>query len=138
MTSSIVEALEFLQDTNELTAEATDPPERHGNPGLEPSPSAESKQSPEDGNGQATILEDEDRFREPVLLTPKVGNPISHGHVIDIARRLKGRHQAPNCRLEALLKGSKVYIPPPKPKAEPVIVCTYTLRETRLTYSIDG
>ncbi len=56
---------------------------------------------------------------EPSLLNPKVGNPISHGQVIDIHQDLNTRRIQPS-NLEALLRGSKVYIPPPPPKAEPV------------------
>ncbi|TVY60880.1 hypothetical protein LSUE1_G009295, partial [Lachnellula suecica] len=55
---------------------------------------------------------------EPSLNDPKVGNPISHGQVIDLSRQLKSRGLSP-CTLEALLKGARVYIPPPPPKKEP-------------------
>lgn len=56
---------------------------------------------------------------EPSLSNPIVGNPISHGQVVDISRDLKGRGIQP-LSLEALLKGSKVYAPPPPPRVEPV------------------
>jgi hypothetical protein len=48
-----------------------------------------------------------------------VGNPISHGQVIDLWTELReaGLKQY---ALEQLLKGSKVYVPPPAPKPEPV------------------
>jgi hypothetical protein len=56
---------------------------------------------------------------EPSLSDPKVGNPISHGQVIDISKQMRSEALQPS-RLEELLRGSRVYIPPPKPKPEPV------------------
>ena len=56
---------------------------------------------------------------EPSLSNPKVGNPISHGQVIDLSKELKSRGISPRT-LELLLRGARVYIPPPKPKPEPV------------------
>lgn len=56
---------------------------------------------------------------EPSLSDPKVGNPISHGQVIDVSKQMRMEALKPS-RLEELLRGSRVYIPPPKPKAEPV------------------
>ena len=56
---------------------------------------------------------------EPSLLYPRVGNPISHGQVVDISRDLK-RHGIQPLSLEALLRGSKVYAPPPPARVEPV------------------
>jgi len=57
--------------------------------------------------------------QEPSLLNPKPGNPISHGQVVDLSRRLKSRNLSPS-RLNVLLRGSRVYIPPPPPRPEPV------------------
>lgn len=71
---------------------------------------------------------------EPSLSDPELGKPISHGQLIDIAEFLKARlntpddtndqpvneEQRPSFRLNDLLRGSRVYIPPPKPKPEPV------------------
>ncbi|KAK8183369.1 endoplasmic reticulum-based factor for assembly of V-ATPase-domain-containing protein [Phyllosticta capitalensis] len=70
---------------------------------------------------------------EPSLSDPELGKPISHGQLIDIAEFLKARlntpddthdqpvneEQRPSFRLNDLLRGSRVYIPPPKPKPEP-------------------
>ena len=64
---------------------------------------------------------------EPSLEDPKVGKPISHGQLIDISRHLNEHYQE-NCQktterpyhLDVLLRGSKVYVPPPPPKKEPV------------------
>jgi len=51
--------------------------------------------------------------------------PIEHSDVVDISKRLlKEYHDsdasAKNRRLDALLKGTTVYQPPPPPKPEPV------------------
>jgi hypothetical protein len=56
---------------------------------------------------------------EPSLDGAAVGNPLSHSQVIDIWTALR---DAGNRRytLETLLRGSKVYVPPPPPKPEPV------------------
>lgn len=56
---------------------------------------------------------------EPTLENPKVGNPISHGQVIDLSRQLKAE-KISSYTLEGLLKGARVYIPPPPQKKEPV------------------
>ncbi|PQE19346.1 ATPase vacuolar ER assembly factor Vma12 protein [Rutstroemia sp. NJR-2017a BVV2] len=55
---------------------------------------------------------------EPSLADPKIGNPISHGQVLDIWRNWKS-HDESCPSLETLLQGSRVYIPPPPPKPEP-------------------
>jgi len=57
--------------------------------------------------------------QEPPLSNPTIGNPISHGQVIDLWRELKSRGSNPKT-LDTLLRGARVYIPPPKPKPEPV------------------
>lgn len=56
---------------------------------------------------------------EPSLLDPQVGNPISHGQIIALSRDLKTK-QLERYTLEDLLKGSKIYVPPPPHKPEPV------------------
>jgi hypothetical protein len=58
---------------------------------------------------------------EPSLSDPKVGNPISHGQVIDLSKQMRTEALQPS-RLEELLRGSRIYIPPPKPKPESVSV----------------
>lgn len=73
---------------------------------------------------------------EPLLEKPDVGNPISHEQVLGIAKALR-EHAAElddsvhmgdqsSYRLNDLLRGSKVYVPPPKPKPEPVSVLQYS------------
>jgi len=62
---------------------------------------------------------------EPSLNDPEVGRPITHGQLIEVVRTLNKRHgETQNSTdhaigLEDVLKGSKVYVPPPKSKAEP-------------------
>ncbi|GAO13517.1 hypothetical protein UVI_02016070 [Ustilaginoidea virens] len=55
---------------------------------------------------------------EPTLQQPAVGNPISHGQVIDLWRKLQPGDDA-SCSLEQLLRGSRVYAPPAPPKTQP-------------------
>lgn len=57
-----------------------------------------------------------------------VGNPIGHDDVIAISRLLKTHNKKKGTesvpfRLEDLLRGSKVFLEPPKPTAEPVSCC---------------
>ena len=67
---------------------------------------------------------------EPSLAAPAEGKPVSHSQLIDLSRLLK-KHDIKVAEkaeeeepvvysLDYLLKGSKVYIPPPPPKKEPV------------------
>lgn len=56
---------------------------------------------------------------EPNLENPSVGDPISHDQIIDLWRNLRC-HGRWDFRLESLLRGAKVYVAPPPPKAEPV------------------
>ncbi|KAL9635730.1 MAG: hypothetical protein Q9164_003275 [Protoblastenia rupestris] len=57
-----------------------------------------------------------------------VGNPISHGQLVELSRSLKklkeevkndGSMSLPLHGLDQLLQGSRVYVEPPKPKAQP-------------------
>ena len=66
---------------------------------------------------------------EPSLNKPTLGNPITHGQIISISQTLrKIRSQSTNgtvhadvsYHLDDLLRGSKIYVDPPKLKAEPV------------------
>jgi hypothetical protein len=67
---------------------------------------------------------------EPSLADPAVGNPISHGQLIGIAKLLR-KHAGESSRkdeagelvsytLDSLLRGCTFYISPPPPKKEPV------------------
>ena len=73
--------------------------------------------------------EDLSEASEPSLDKPTLGNPITHGQIISVSHNLrKIRSQSTNgevntgvsYHLDDLLRGSKVYVDPPKPKAEPV------------------
>lgn len=72
---------------------------------------------------------------EPSLEHPAVGNPISHGQVMDIFTRIrqhrfasemdmqdgqKSYNKDQEFQLEDLLRGSRVYVPPPQSRSEPV------------------
>ena len=70
---------------------------------------------------------------EPPLEAAAIGQPISHGQVVDISKILRKHFEKLEdgadlefengqfmYSLETLLKGSKVYIQPPKPKPSPV------------------
>jgi hypothetical protein len=56
---------------------------------------------------------------EPSLSNPKLGNPISHGQIIDLWNDLRAHSSKPKT-LDSLLRGARVYNSPPKPKAEAV------------------
>ncbi|KAB5536193.1 endoplasmic reticulum-based factor for assembly of V-ATPase-domain-containing protein [Coniochaeta sp. 2T2.1] len=77
-----------------------------------PSDEAETEQ-PEDSTTTST-----DQSDEPKLENPAVGNPISHGQIVDLWKQLRGAGEKVYT-LENLLRGAKVYVPPPPPKPEP-------------------
>ncbi len=120
MTPSMVGALEELQSLQEKTGriddvelKCTEVCQKNEKPlgNYEDQGSLENRSvSTEKGDKQPA---------EPSLSSPKVGNPISHGQVIDISRQLNA-HRGKLGNLEALLRGSNIYVPPPPPKAEPV------------------
>ncbi|TLD33603.1 hypothetical protein PspLS_01019 [Pyricularia sp. CBS 133598] len=56
---------------------------------------------------------------EPNLDGAEVGKPITHAQVIDLRNKLKEKGYT-EYTLEKLLVGSRVYLPPPPPKPEPV------------------
>ncbi|KAI6710116.1 hypothetical protein PZA11_007704 [Diplocarpon coronariae] len=60
----------------------------------------------------------DNKTAEPSLLNPRLGDPISHGQIVELSQDMKARQLQPH-RLEDLLKGARVYIPPPPPKPEP-------------------
>lgn len=68
---------------------------------------------------------------EPSLEHAQVGNPITHGQVVDLWRRLTAAG-IKDYSLERLLKGSRVYVPPPPPKAEPVRLPTKPFQRASL------
>lgn len=59
------------------------------------------------------------------LADPAVGNPIGHSQVIAISKLLEIHNnvllgESSSYHLDDLLRGSRIYKPPPKPKQEPV------------------
>src|SRR5512142_756024 len=56
---------------------------------------------------------------EPSLDEPKVGNPISHGQILDLWKRQRAERDDA-VSLEELLKGSRVFVAPAPPKPKPV------------------
>lgn len=56
---------------------------------------------------------------EPSLEGPAIGNPISHGQIIDLWAILRDSGKR-EYSLESLLRGSTVYVSPPPPKPQPV------------------
>ncbi|KAK0384647.1 hypothetical protein NLU13_8733 [Sarocladium strictum] len=54
---------------------------------------------------------------EPSLTNPGIGNPISHGQLVDLWNRLREGSEH-STSLESLLRGARVYVPPPPPKPE--------------------
>lgn len=74
---------------------------------------------------------------------PVVGKPISHGHIIEVSKRLKDVNEDLRAakgddfvshHLDSLLRGSQVYVEPPKPRKEPVI---YSLASVMLVIPAD-
>jgi TMEM199 family protein len=79
----------------------------------------ESQSIPTESTEHGVKTGAQDAAREPSLSGPSIGKPISHGQVIDISKQLKNRGDYP-CHLDTLLRGSRVYVPPPPSKPEPV------------------
>ena len=82
----------------------------------------------------------------PSLDSPAVGNPISHTQLVVVSRALRTQDEQGTlvpCRLDELLRGSRVYYGLPKAKAEPVgaapsaFPTKLTLEDIRVQ-SIDG
>lgn len=64
---------------------------------------------------------------EPTLENPAVGKPITHGQIIELWKDLKEQgDEHTKYSLELLLRGSKVYLPPPPPKPEPVSLSAFS------------
>ena len=72
---------------------------------------------------------------EPSLDQPVEGNPISHEQLIDVSIKLKQIREEAEGRelqdhdviyhMDDLLRGSRIYVEPPKPKVEPVSMLIY-------------
>jgi hypothetical protein len=63
--------------------------------------------------------ENTDQDDEPTVDNPAVGQPISHGQVVDLWRKLREAGEK-EYTLENLLRGASVYVAPRPPKPEPV------------------
>ena len=60
---------------------------------------------------------------DSTLGSPKVGDPITHEQILAISKSLRrqiGLSPSVPSHLDELLRGSRIYHEPPKPKAEPV------------------
>ncbi|KAI0425467.1 endoplasmic reticulum-based factor for assembly of V-ATPase-domain-containing protein [Xylaria sp. FL1042] len=76
--------------------------------------SSDSHNPPSNDRSQS----DDTELAEPCMKDPAVGNPISHGQILNTLRRLKASGHV-GFRLEQMLRGSALYVPPPPPKPEP-------------------
>lgn len=76
---------------------------------------------------------------EPLLSEPVVGGPVSHAQLIQVARFLRDSDVANSndFRLDALLKGANIYVPPPKPKPQPVCFHQHVCRKHRMLTQSD-
>lgn len=122
MTKAMVEALEQLQSLEQ----EKHPDTKNLNPsqGSNDTQQGDGTQKAAVGGQQIGSESSKDKLEdnkpvEPILENPKIGNPISHGQVVDLSKQMKDAGLEP-CRLEILLIGSRIYIPPPPPKPEQV------------------
>lgn len=76
----------------------------------------EEAQSP---NTEAKVEVEVEVRDEPSLDDPAVGKPISHDQIVHLWKQLKTL-DAGSFSLESLLRGARVYTPPPPPKPEQV------------------
>ncbi|RKF81855.1 putative vacuolar h+-atpase assembly protein [Golovinomyces cichoracearum] len=74
---------------------------------------------------EAHIIKDEqddmstktENLNNPKLTQPEVGNPITHLQILDLSKLMKCRARG-SYSLENMLRGSKIFIPPPSPRPE--------------------
>lgn len=60
---------------------------------------------------------------DSILGRPKVGDPITHKQILAISKSLRGQiglSPSVPSHLDELLRGSRIYHEPPKPKTDPV------------------
>lgn len=108
MSSSIVEGLQKLAEARPEMDDAK----------VHEAKTDDAEQTPEPTPASGTE-DNTSTPEEPSLDEPAVGNPITHSQVLDLWRNLK-QEEVDGFSLESLLRGAKVYIPPPPPKPEPV------------------
>jgi hypothetical protein len=132
ITPPIVQALEKLRSFQETTTlEICDARDKDEKTSHVPQSTKSNAKGPEDvGFTTGTIAQTVDTG-EPDLSNARIGNPISHHQIIEIARRMRTRGLQPHT-LEMLLKGAKVYIAPPTVKPEPVTIELNCLSRSRL------
>ncbi|KAL5323032.1 hypothetical protein ACEPPN_007559 [Leptodophora sp. 'Broadleaf-Isolate-01'] len=137
MTSTMVEALDKIRGLNQATDKNTeknvfcdDYNSTKGNDDNRGSEDQTKEHTTTDADEKKTIVtalpghdaHPEERREgnaasEPTLSNPRIGNPISHGQVVDLSQKMKAQKLQP-CSLEDLLKGARIYLPPPAPKPE--------------------
>lgn len=130
MTPAIVEGLHSVEKYRLATTDAISSGHAHGDEALAPGcnePNTLEDETQDARKEEKTCTEDissdqntslESLSNEPSLQDPKPGNPISHLQVIALSSQLKTTSTIPS-HLDALLRGSNVYVPPPPPKPEP-------------------
>lgn len=132
MSSTIVEALKKIQGLERLTDEKGRLHSKEQGVSVigEDERSSTNEEETEEARGYSNDGEKQDDSigvvagktepsKEPSLLNPKLGNPISHEQIIDLSRQLKAQGLSPRS-LDILLRGARVYFPPLPPKPEPV------------------
>lgn len=127
ITPSILDALEKLRSVEDVISANIDGQASNekveatiGTSDLTPDdPKTAHEESPQGSIDTPQSLDGAKKSGESNLSNPKIGEPISHGQIIDIGRDMKIMGLYPQS-LEILLQGSKVYIRPPPPKPEPV------------------
>ncbi|KAI0878227.1 endoplasmic reticulum-based factor for assembly of V-ATPase-domain-containing protein [Hypoxylon argillaceum] len=73
--------------------------------------------NPQEPSSNATQCIDTE-IEEPCMTDPAVGKPISHGQILSTLKKLKAKGHV-GFRLEAMLRGSALYVPPAPPKPKP-------------------
>ncbi|CZR57722.1 uncharacterized protein PAC_07611 [Phialocephala subalpina] len=124
ITASMVEALEKIQSPKPQEFQSSGTTSPHTEDNIQNTKEQGTKNETADaenkGHEELFLAEKgvEAKSDQPTLDSPKIGNPITHGQVVDLSKQMKERRMEP-CRLEVLLKGSRIYTPPPPKKAEP-------------------
>ena len=73
---------------------------------------------------------------DPSLSNLKPGDPISHRQIIDLWKATKTR-KVSSLTLDTLMRGSRIYVAPSKPKQEPACPLTSILKSFVLTQHLD-
>jgi hypothetical protein len=116
MTYAIVVALENIQAQQAQNSNEKAPEKAESQPPK--TDTAEDNTSSDEGINTPASSQ-ELPTDEPSLLGPAIGNPISHSQIVDLSYQLKATNITPY-HLDILMRGARVYIPPPPQKPEPV------------------